>query len=181
MRVHFDPEKNERNIRERGLSFEFAKDFRFDSALVLVDDRREYGETRYVALGYLAERLHVLCFALLKRSTESASSASGKQTLVRLLAMPRSKPLVDAGGEVREINATDLQSFRPAAEALPASLRLKVGVRGAQKSPVKERITIRLSPDVVQRFRATGDGWQTRVDAALQDWLKTHKPAKVGR
>ena len=63
MRVHFDPEKNERNIRERGLSFEFAKDFSFDSALVLVDDRREYGETRFVALGYLAERLHVLCFA----------------------------------------------------------------------------------------------------------------------
>ncbi|MFO0482868.1 MAG: BrnA antitoxin family protein, partial [bacterium] len=48
-------------------------------------------------------------------------------------------------------------------------------------APVKERITIRLSPHVVQRFRATGDGWQTRVDAALQDWLKTHKPAKVGR
>jgi len=40
MRVHFDSEKNERNIRERGLSFESAKDFSFDSALVLVDDRR---------------------------------------------------------------------------------------------------------------------------------------------
>ena len=25
------------------------------------------------------------------------------------------------------------------------------------------------------RFRATGDGWQTRVDAVLQDWLKKHK------
>ncbi|MDZ4175382.1 MAG: BrnA antitoxin family protein, partial [Hydrogenophaga sp.] len=24
-------------------------------------------------------------------------------------------------------------------------------------------------------FRSTGDGWQTRVDAALQDWLKKHK------
>lgn len=40
----------------------------------------------------------------------------------------------------------------------------------------KERITIRLSPDVVQRFRASGDGWQTRIDAALRDWLKTHSP-----
>lgn len=94
--------------------------------------------------------------------------------------MPRSKPLVDARGEVRELQAADLKAFRPAAQALPASLRRKVGVRGPQKAPTKERITIRLSPEVVQRFRATGDGWQTKVDAALQDWLKTHQPAKLG-
>jgi uncharacterized protein (DUF4415 family) len=41
----------------------------------------------------------------------------------------------------------------------------------------KERITIRLSKEVVDRFRASGHGWQTRVDAALLDWLKTHSPA----
>jgi len=41
----------------------------------------------------------------------------------------------------------------------------------------KERISIRLSRDVVERFRASGDGWQTRVDAALQEWLKDHSPA----
>ena len=62
MRVYFDPAKNERNIEDRGLSFESAANFDFDSALVFVDDRREYGETRYVALGFLDERLHVLCF-----------------------------------------------------------------------------------------------------------------------
>jgi uncharacterized protein (DUF4415 family) len=55
-------------------------------------------------------------------------------------------------------------------------LRRKVGQRGEQKAPTKERITIRLSRDVVETFRATGDGWQTRVDAALQDWLSEHKP-----
>jgi uncharacterized protein (DUF4415 family) len=43
-------------------------------------------------------------------------------------------------------------------------------------SVTKERITIRLSPDVVGRFRATGPGWQTRMDAALKDWLKDHHP-----
>ena len=91
--------------------------------------------------------------------------------------MSKRKPLIDAQGEVREVTAADLRSFSRAAEALPASLRRKVGVRGLQKAPVKERITIRLSQEVVQRFRATGDGWQTRVDAALQDWLKKHKPA----
>jgi uncharacterized protein (DUF4415 family) len=40
----------------------------------------------------------------------------------------------------------------------------------------KERITIRLSREVVEQFRASGDGWQTRVDTALKDWLKTHLP-----
>jgi uncharacterized protein (DUF4415 family) len=52
-----------------------------------------------------------------------------------------------------------------------------LGVRGPQKAPTKERITIRLSPEVVERFRASGEGWQSRVDAALKDWLKTHSPA----
>lgn len=60
--------------------------------------------------------------------------------------------------------------------SLPESLQTKL--RGRPKAAVtKERITIRLSPEVVERFRASGDGWQTRVDAALKDWLKTHSPA----
>ena len=91
--------------------------------------------------------------------------------------MPRKMPLIDAQGEVRELTADDLRAFRPARKVLPESLKKKVGVRGRQKSPTKERITIRLSRAVVQRFRATGDGWQTRVDVALQDWLKKGNPA----
>jgi len=46
--------------------------------------------------------------------------------------------------------------------------------RGAQIAPTKARITIRLSPTVVETFKATGAGWQTRIDSALQDWLKNH-------
>lgn len=38
----------------------------------------------------------------------------------------------------------------------------------------KERINIRLSHEVIEHFKSSGDGWQTRVDAALCDWLKTH-------
>ena len=60
--IAFDPGKNEQNLRERGLSFEEAACFEFESALVHVDDRQEYGEVRYVAVGLLRDRLHVLCF-----------------------------------------------------------------------------------------------------------------------
>lgn len=91
--------------------------------------------------------------------------------------MATGKPLIDEKDEVRELTADDLRAFAPAGKALPESLKRKIGVRGRQRSPTKERITIRLSRTVVQRFRATGVGWQTRVDVALQDWLKKHPPA----
>ena len=62
MRIDYDPAKNERNIRERQISFDLAAKFEFDRALVFVDDRRDYGEVRYIALGPIDGRLHVMCF-----------------------------------------------------------------------------------------------------------------------
>lgn len=74
-----------------------------------------------------------------------------------------------------EWTAEDLKRAVPFSK-LPESLQTKL--RGRPKAGVtKERITIRLSPEVVERFRASGNGWQTRMDAALKDWLKTHSPA----
>lgn len=60
--ITFDPGKNERNILERGLPFGQAAEFDFENALIQIDTRQAYGETRYVALGDLHGRLHVLCF-----------------------------------------------------------------------------------------------------------------------
>ena len=88
--------------------------------------------------------------------------------------MPKHVTLTDPQGEVRELKTADLQQFKREA-ALSPSLQSKLGVRGPQKAPTKERVTIRLSRNVVESFRSTGEGWQTRVDAALQDWLKKHK------
>ena len=83
-------------------------------------------------------------------------------------------PVIDADGEVGDLSEVDPALFKPFS-ALPESLQAKL--RGRPKAAVtKERITIRLSQEVVERFRASGDGWQTRVDAALKDWLKTHSP-----
>lgn len=62
MKLTYDQAKNDRNIRERGLSFERVADFDFATALFLVDERRDYREVRHLAIGYLEDRLHVLCF-----------------------------------------------------------------------------------------------------------------------
>lgn len=60
--ISFDPAKNERNILERGLPFILVEDFDWESALIFRDDRRNYGEPRFKALGYLLRRLHVLVY-----------------------------------------------------------------------------------------------------------------------
>ena len=92
-------------------------------------------------------------------------------------------PVIDDDGEVGDLSKVDMSLFRPAAEVLDPKLyadllemNRRAGVRGAQKAPTKQATTIRLSPDVMAAFKATGAGWQTRIDAALKDWLRTHSP-----
>lgn len=73
-----------------------------------------------------------------------------------------------------EWTSNDFARAKPASQVLPVAFMRKV--RGPQKAPTKERITIRLSPDVLDRFRASGSGWQRRIDDALRGWLKRHNP-----
>ena len=49
--------------------------------------------------------------------------------------------------------------------------------RGPNKSPTKEQVAIRFDQDMLLAFRASGPGWQTRMNAALKEWLADH-PAK---
>lgn len=41
-------------------------------------------------------------------------------------------------------------------------------------SGTKAQVTLRLDVDVVDKFRASGDGWQTRINDALKSWVQTH-------
>lgn len=58
------------------------------------------------------------------------------------------------------------------ASALPAAVldafpRTARRVRGAQKAPTKTPVSLRLDADVVAYFKATGPGWQTRINEVL--------------
>jgi len=88
--------------------------------------------------------------------------------------MNKRKPLTDADGEVRELTAEDFRHFKPL-DHFPelAKLVRRRGERGPQKAPTKQQVTLRLDREVVERFRATGPGWQRRINDAL-------KKAKVG-
>ena len=63
MYIEFDPAKSERNRSECGFEFEAAADFEFESALIWLDDRLDYTEARFSALGLVKGRVHALVFA----------------------------------------------------------------------------------------------------------------------
>ncbi|MCY7307244.1 MAG: BrnA antitoxin family protein [Rhodoferax sp.] len=81
-----------------------------------------------------------------------------------------------------EWTTAEVSAAPPAQEVLPelfgqdaASSMLRPRGRPLATT-VKERTTIRLSPDVMAAFKASGKGWQTRMNDALKDWLQTHAP-----
>jgi uncharacterized DUF497 family protein len=58
MPIEYDPRKDAHNKELRGLSFELVTRFRWETALVGRDDRRDYGEDRFWALGFIGEELY---------------------------------------------------------------------------------------------------------------------------
>jgi uncharacterized protein (DUF4415 family) len=49
---------------------------------------------------------------------------------------------------------------------------IRRGKRGPQKTPTKKLVSLRLSPEVVDHFKSTGPGWQTRIDTTLLESIK---------
>ena len=62
----------------------------------------------------------------------------------------------------------DWAKARPAMEVDPDLVEWSWRTRGKQKAPTKELISIRLDPDIAAHFRATGPGWQTRINDTLR-------------
>lgn len=89
------------------------------------------------------------------------------------------KSLTDESGEMRELTRDDMREMRSAAEVLPSELvailpARKPGSRGPQQRPTKVPVTVRYSPEVIAYFRATGKGWQHRMDAALKQYIASN-------
>lgn len=66
-----------------------------------------------------------------------------------------------------EWTAGEIAVARPFGEVFPELMEAMRRGRGPQKRPTKERITIRLDRSTIDTFRATGDGWQTRMGEEL--------------
>ena len=62
MKIEFDPTKSERNVSDRGLPFDLVAEFEWEGAVFSADERFDYPESRFLALGFIAGRLHAVIF-----------------------------------------------------------------------------------------------------------------------
>lgn len=67
-----------------------------------------------------------------------------------------------------EWTARDFKRAKPAKDLPPEILTAFPKTRGPQKAPVKVPVSLRLSREVVDHFKAAGPGWQTRIDRTLR-------------
>jgi uncharacterized protein (DUF4415 family) len=85
-----------------------------------------------------------------------------------------------APGRARKLTAKEQELYAGAVivkgggyQAVKAAvaIRRKQGERGEQVAPTKQLVSVRYSPEVLDFFRSTGAGWQTRMDDALKQFV----------
>jgi uncharacterized protein (DUF4415 family) len=95
--------------------------------------------------------------------------------------MPRKPNPQKTDADSPELTKEWFSKAKPATEMLPKLFAKKTAnqlltpKRGRPPSlAAKEHINIRIDADVLNAFKKGGTGWQTRVNNALREWLKSH-------
>lgn len=84
-----------------------------------------------------------------------------------------------------EWSSEDFKKARPAAEVLREMLPREAAEEMLKPKPGRPAgsgkkapaTAVRFDADILAAFKSTGKGWQTRINDALREWLRTHKPA----
>jgi uncharacterized protein (DUF4415 family) len=98
------------------------------------------------------------------------------------LPTPQEEAAINAGiaadPGARELDSQWFAEAKPASEMVPPHIYAALLAKRPRGRPTAEEpkvaTSIRLDADVLETFKATGKGWQTRVNAALRQYLDEH-------
>jgi uncharacterized protein (DUF4415 family) len=155
--------------------------FDWETALVVPGRSGSDGRPRFRAIGCLRNDLLTVVFSplgteavsimSLRRASRGKGSCMSrrKRKVSRLSAADEAH--VQAGiasdPDNPEWTAQDFRRAEPFAKSLPGLAKSR-RTRGPQKQPTKVAVSLRLTREMVERFKADGAGWQTRMDEALK-------------
>jgi uncharacterized protein (DUF4415 family) len=166
--ILWDEPKRLANLAKHGLDFADLNETFFDSALVVPSYNK-----RWAGIGKNIRGVIVVVFVTWERRP-SASSACARPTKTKGSYMPNAKKKGYSAKDLREVSDNpewtrkDFAKARPFSEALPdlaASIRKG---RGPNKAPTKKLVSLRLSGQVLEAYKAKGPGWQSRIDEDLR-------------
>lgn len=198
MDITYDRAKDRSNLDKHGVSLCEASLIEWDTAIEKPDDRKDYGEQRYrpldsSATGCIAWRMWIetkygelsVCVRQTQERSMSMSKQTSKRGIVsgevdadadqararRLKIMDIIMPTAEEDAAITTAALLDPDN-PPLAEGEMAHFLPLRKLRGRPvQSIIKVPTTMRLDSDIVDSFKATGDGWQTRVNEALRDYL----------
>lgn len=175
LELEWDEEKRRANIQKHGLDFADAKHLDWDNATYIEDARFSYPEPRYWA------------FALWKRGSTSSLSAGAvpmsgssvfaKRTEKRSSAMASKigKRIVP-DADIPEMADADFAAAKSLKTDMPEVVTAMKRGRGRPKvENPKARVSLRLDPKIVAAYKATGEGWQSRINEVLARALPRQK------
>jgi uncharacterized DUF497 family protein len=170
MKITFDANKNAKNIQDRGLSFEQVAEFDFDTAVIWQDVRQAYPEQRFIALGLIQYRVYSVVFSDSEDGIRVISFRKANAREVKNMSSQPNPELIDADNPewTDEMfgNAMTLSD-------LPTSLQHKL--RRMPLSPVRINTDeLTLDASILNVFKATGQGWQARINDVLRQYISEH-------
>ena len=93
---------------------------------------------------------------------------SAKKKMAAAANRGYAKADMDDVSDTPEFTPEEMATARPFAEAFPKLAASARRVRGKQKAPTKQLISLRVDKSVIDAFKANGPGWQRRMNEALK-------------
>jgi uncharacterized protein (DUF4415 family) len=138
------------------------------------DTRENYGEPRFLTMGMIDGAPHVVVHT--PRDETRGSSAFARPTVAKGSSMAKRPNPELTDSDNPEWTAADFTGAQPTRAFYKQRGLRYPGERGPQKAPTKQQVTLRLDQDLVAHLKATGAGWQTRVNQSLRASMMS-KPA----
>ncbi|MDP2820229.1 MAG: BrnA antitoxin family protein [Polaromonas sp.] len=171
MKILFDPAKREKTLVDRGLDFADAALVFAGTTLETEDTRKSYGETRIICYGLLAGRMVVVGYTP-RGADRHIFSMMDKPMNAKKPASPRSLTSDLARLDTPVVAPQEYEELPELTEDMLARAKVNKGGRPVSPNP-RKLISLRLPADVIDRWKATGAGWQTRMAERLN---KVHWP-----
>jgi uncharacterized protein (DUF4415 family) len=181
MEITCNATKDALNRQKHGVPFGLASQINWLEVLSRPETRRDYGEVREIGYALISDRLYCVVFTPRADTMHIISLRKANAREVRMfkdrkIIMPTPEEDVEinkgiaADPDTYELSEEEIKRLKPFKEVMEE--RRRIG-RPPKENP-KEQVSIRYDADILAAFKATGDGWQTRMNAALREYLEEH-------